>query len=928
MEAATVDQRQLHRRINAIAAVGVVLTSMTAYLLTVAPTVCFWDCGEYTATCHSLEIPHPPGNPLYIMLGRVASMTFFFLQDFGLRLNLVSCVSSAVTAMLIYLIIVRAFTGWMGIPGTAWQRLVVYIAGITGGLYAAFGSTMWFCSVEAEVNTPVMVPIALCVWLILVWAQSGDPRRDRLLVLITYIAYLGIGIHMYSMITLGPLFLYVIIVDPEKRKDWRLWATGILMGLVIYNISWFIVAGSVASAAALVMSFVERKNSEKWRLCFFIALFGILGFSSHLYIPVRSALNPMIDENHPATYRAFKDYLERKQYGTESMITRMFWRRGSAAHQFGIEGHMGFGGFFMTQFYRFSPLDTEKNFLEKGGLAGGGKLAVYLLPAVFVLFGMYFLFRKNRRMAVLLGSLFLLTTIVLVFYHNFSDGTRCERRDYNRWVAMNRRGPEPLVQREVRVRDYFYIAGFAFYGMWIGIAAGGFLYLLYTNRRKLLRTTLAPVCTVLFAASPALPLAQNMPFQTRRGDFIPYDYAYNLLMSCEKDGILFTNGDNDTFPLWALQEVYGIRRDVRIVNFSLLNTKWYIKQLKHLEPRVPILYPNDQIEKLNHAANPLAKAAYYPMPKAGITVRLPSRDEHPLMRIQDQMVINIVDAAGWTRPVYMAITVSDDNLMGLGPYLQMQGLAYRVMPRVVAETEKIDVGRSLYLLDKVYRFSGLGCAGPPLKETSERLLANYAASFMQVALALRKPLMDRRDRIAGLEKTAARRSDSAASLAQQKKFYGDTLAIVIEKLNRCISLVPWDWRSRACLHEILVLDNRISEAESRMREALIIQPDNTRYLRMLAQVLDMEGKKTEAADVVSSMMQTGADLWATYAGAAREYAGAGSFDSAIIILQEYAMAHPGDRRASEAIAQLGQLREKQSVSARTQSAAKRHQPRQ
>jgi len=915
MEAATVDRR-MHSRINAIAAAGVFFASITVYLLTVAPTVCFWDCGEYTASCHSLAIPHPPGNPLYIMLGRVASMALFFLQDFGLRLNLVSCVSSAFTAMLIYLIVVRAFTGWMGIPGTVWQRLVVYIAGITGGLYAAFGSTMWFCSVEAEVNTPVMVPIVLCVWLILVWAQSGDPRRDRLLVLMTYIAYLGIGIHMYSMITLGPLFLYVIIVDPEKRKDWRFWTTGLLMGLVIYNISWFIVAGSAAAAAALALSLVERKNSVKWQLCFFIALFGILGFSSHLYIPVRSALNPMIDENHPATYKAFKDYLARKQYGTESMITRMFWRRGSAAHQFGIEGHMGFGGFFMTQFYRFSPLDTEKNFLEKSGLAGWGKLVVYLLPAVFVLFGMYFLFRKNRSIAVLLGSLFLMTTIVLVLYHNFSDGTKSEKRDYKRWVAMKRQGPEPLVQREVRIRDYFYIAGFGFYGMWIGIAAGGFLFLLYTNRRKLLRTTLAPVCTVLLAASPALPLAQNMPFQTRRGDFIPYDYAYNLLMSCEKDGVLFTNGDNDTFPLWALQEVYGIRRDVRIVNFSLLNTKWYIKQLKRLEPRVPISYADDQIEKLNHAANPIAKAAYYPLPKAGITVRLPPRNEHPLMRIQDQMVINIVDAAGWTRPVYMAITVSDDNLMGLGPYLQMQGLAYRVMPRAMAEAEKIDVGRSLYLLDKVYRFSGLGLGSAPLKETSERLLANYSASFMQVALALRKPLVERRNRIAGLEKTASLRPDSAAVLAQEKKLYGDTLAIVLGKLNQCISLVPWDWRSRACLHEILILDNRLAEAESRMREALKIKPDQVQYLRMLAQVLDMEGKKTEAADVVSSMMQTGADLWATYAGAAREYAQAGSFDSAVIILQEYAMAYPDDRRASEAIAQLERARAQRSVSGR------------
>jgi hypothetical protein len=198
----------------------------------------------------------------------VVTVGLFFLNDPGLRLNLLSCVSSAFTAMFICLIIVRAFTGWMGIPETAWKRLVVYGSGVIGGLYAAFGSTMWFCSVEAEVNAPVMVPIALCTWLVLVWAQSRDPRRDRLLLLITYLAYLGIGIHMYSMIILGPLFLYVIIVDREKRKDWRLWITGAFMGLVIYNISWFILAGTAAAAAALSLSLVERKNRAQWQLCF------------------------------------------------------------------------------------------------------------------------------------------------------------------------------------------------------------------------------------------------------------------------------------------------------------------------------------------------------------------------------------------------------------------------------------------------------------------------------------------------------------------------------------------------------------------------------------------------------------------------------------------------------------------------------------
>jgi hypothetical protein len=906
---------RLHARLNSLFAAGVFVLSCTVYLLTVAPTVCFWDCGEYVAAGHSLGIPHPPGNPLFVMLSRVADVALFFIPDAGLRLNLISCVSSALMAMLIYLIIVRTCTGWMGVPDAGWKRLVMYVAGTVGALFAAFASTVWFCSVEAEVNAPLLVPITLCTWLVLVWAQSSDERRDRLLVLITYIAYLGIGIHMYSMITLGPLFLYVVIVDPAKLKDWRFWVTGGLMGLVIYDISWFIIAGGLAAAVALLLSLLEPKRRPQWRLCFYLALFGIVGFSSHLYIPVRSALNPMIDENHPASFGAFKGYLERKQYGSESMLSRMFWRRGTWSHQFGIEGAMGFGGFLLTQFFRFSPLDTQKSFIAGGGPAGWGKLLVYLLPLFFIAFGIRFLYTKRRTVAVLLGSLLFMTTAVLVVYMNFADGTRADcRRNYNEWVSHGRRGPAPLVRREVRVRDYFYVAGFAFCGMWIGIAAGGFLYLLYTNRRKFLRTAVAPLCTVFFAASPALPLTQNLPFQTRKGDFIPFDFAYNLLMSCERDGVLFTNGDNDTFPLWALQEAYNVRRDVRIVNLSLLNTRWYIRQLMHRDPAVPVSYTDDQIERLNHSPNPVTRPARYTLPHAGITVDLPSRREHATLRLQDLMVLAVVDAVRWTKPVYLAMTVPDDNLMGLGPYLQMQGLVYRVMAHPVAEAEQLDLGRTLYLLDHVYRYRGLGDGSAPLNETSERLLTNYAASFMEIALMLRKPLADRRAAIAQLEQPAARHPDSASLLVKQKKNHEDTLALALGMLDRCIALVPWDWRPRALRHEFLVADDRLAEAEKAMREALNVQPGNGRYLQLLAQALDLEGKKGTAAGVVRAMVEQGVDTWDTFISAARVYAEAGSFDSAIALVREYAGSHPGDCRAAEAIAQFEQLKNRKGQS--------------
>ena len=103
---------------------------------------------------------------------------------------------------------------------------------------------------------------------------------------------------------------------------------------------------------------------------------------------------------------------------------------------------------------------------------------------------------------------------------------------------------------------------------------------------------------VLLAVIPINMLAKNFESHDRSGRYIAWDYSYNMLQSCEPNAILFTNGDNDTFPLWYLQEVEEVRTDIRIVNLSLLNTPWYIQQLKDLEPKVPIAYSDGEIERL------------------------------------------------------------------------------------------------------------------------------------------------------------------------------------------------------------------------------------------------------------------------------------------------------------------------------------------
>jgi tetratricopeptide (TPR) repeat protein len=908
----------VHAKYNRIFATVVFCIAVVAFFFTMAPTVAFWDCGEYTAAGASFGVPHPPGNILLMAMLRVVSLLFSFFKDIGYRMNFLVILFSAGTASLVYLIAVRVTISFMGIPDTTWKRITVYTGGVVAGLYAVFGSTFWFSAVETSEANVAMFFVALTTLLVLVWAQSKDEHRDRILLLLTYLSFLGIGIHMYSMIVLPPIFLYVILTDEAKRKDWRLWGTAILLGLVIKDLILFIYVAPVVTIITFTMSSVAGPNQKKWRFAFWMSFLAMLGFSCHLIIPIRSALEPIINENHPDHWIAFKEYLERKQYGAEDMFGRMFWRRGTWGHQFGIEGHMGYGGFHITQFFHFSTLDTQKNFLETG-IAGFAKLLVYLVPTGLMLFAWGYLYKRNRNVAIYLIALFIITSVVMTLYMNFADGTRPEHRDYLYWLKSGKQGPMPVVHREVRVRDYFWCAAFMYLGMWMGVGASALLHFLFTHKKTFQRTTLAPIMAILFMASPVLPMTQNWNDASRRGDWIPYDYAYNLLQSCEKDGIIFTNGDNDTFPLWALQEAYGIRKDVRIVNLSLLNTTWYIKQLKKLEPKVAISYSDEQIDALRHQLNPIVNPSRYRMPKAGIEVMLPTRKELNALRVQDQMVVNIVDANGWKKPIYFAVTVSDDNLMGIGPYLKMQGLVYRVMPKVVAEQDRLDISRTVHLLDNVYRFRGLGDGTARLNDTSEKLLSNYAASYIQIALSMRRPLQTLKSEVDQLKARAAAPKDSSTGdsslastdeLAAKEKVYKDSLNLVLDKLNQCVGLMPADWRPRVLRHEVLMSNDMSDIAEKDMRKALEIDPTNEEYMKYLVQALEKNGKREEANGILKKLLKDERDPWFAHATLARNYENLGMYDSAIAVMEQFTATHPGDRRANSYIMQLKAMQQK------------------
>jgi hypothetical protein len=871
---------------NVLSALFVFVVSLGVYLTTVAPTIAFWDCGEYIGAAHSLGIPHPPGNPLFVLMMRVASIFLPFFEDVGYRMNVTVALASALTAMVLYLVIVEAGKLFIGTPDTVQKKVALSVGGMVGGLFAAFGYTFWFSAVETSVYNLSMLNIAICTLLMLRWARSQKPDRDKLLILVAFLGFLGIGLHMYTMIIFPPAFLFMMLWDEKKRWDWRLWFTGITMAAVIYSLSAFLWLGPITLIIALVMSTVRKteiriacfsglalvvaimlqsfipehlnlitwfftelspllriiavmvavativaafeKNDRRaeWRLCFFFALLAIIGYSVHLFIPIRSALEPMINENHPSTLQALVGFLERKQYGSESMITRMFWRRGDWGNQFGIEEHMGYGGFHITQFFRFAVEDTGQSMFRHGFPKGMAQLAFYLVPTVFMLYGWLYMWKKNRAAAVFLVSLTLLTTIGMVFYMNFADGNRAERYDYLMWEQNGRPGPQPTVHREVRVRDYFFTAGFMYFGMWIGMAACCLLHALFSSKSSNQRI-IAPAIAVLLAVSPVIPAVTNYNLSTRTGDWVAYDYAYNLLNSCEPNGIIFTNGDNDTFPLWALQEAYGIRNDVRVVNLSLVNTDWYIKQLRKLEPRVPISFTEEEIDRLQPQLNPFPEPRQHTLRNANLTFVMPGIQHHRVLRVQDRMVLNIVDATAWSKPIYFAMTVSEDNLMGLAPFLRAEGLVYRLMPERVSADNHYNLDRTIELVDSIYSMRGIGRARH--NDTSRRLLTNY----LQIAFDLRRPM----DRL--------RRDNDPR--------YEEYLEATLRFMDRCVDLMPWDWRPRAIRHEFLMDNNRVEEAKAAIERAIAEDPANvSHYLPLREQaVRAVERIRTEGSGPTS-----------------------------------------------------------------------------
>jgi hypothetical protein len=764
---------------------------LAIYLATLAPTTAFWDTSEYIAAAKVLGIPHPPGNPLFVILAH----TFGLLPlaaSYAVRINLFAAVTSAASAGLWFLVAER----WLrGIVAPRWAR---YAAAFGGVLVGATSWTVWNQStVNEKVYTVSLLSIALVMWLVVRWGDDEPgTHRDRWLVLIAYVLALTSTNHLMGVLALPALIVYVLWTD--WRTVLRPWAIvtffALLLALTGQGMAIFLalehaftgewrssvptdVTGLILTVLMLnVVGFAVYKN---WRdpLVYLGLAAVVVGISlNYFWLPLRAGQYPPINEGEPVGFlsQSLQDVLNRVQYGKPPLSQRQA--------TFGAQ---------LANFWQYFSWQFARDWGQLGRVATG-------LFTVLGLTGLWELWKRDRRAGIACVALLATLSLGLVYYMNFKYG-------FSQYPG------EPSLPREVRERDYFFVGSFAVYGAFVALGLGAVMRTVV----EFLRDRGTPVSRWAMA-SPVLalaliPLLGNHVTASRAHETIPRDFAYDILQSVEPYGILITAGDNDTFPLWYAQEVEGIRRDVTLANLSLMNTRWHLRQLRRREtpafdpsraaslwkpteePGLPLTdsadaankasdkwpRPTEPVFSLTQAQlDSLPEAMQVPA-KGGIafdSLRLDFGQD--VLMLQDLASIFLIRDNLGKRPVYFSWSDGGypDQTLGLSPYLVSQGFVRKLMSKPVVPNDSIvlnpslgylDVPRTEKLLWDVYHWRSAARPRPRgwVDQPSGSILQLYAVVYGGAAKSL----------AAAGQKAEAARADSVAnavsrSLGRENQF--------------------------------------------------------------------------------------------------------------------------------------------------------------
>ena len=619
----------------------------TTYILTLEPSVSFWDCGEFIACAYRLQVAHQPGYPLFAMLGKA-----FSLLSFGNNAkvpyftNMGSALASGATIMFLFWTITALAKKMFASAGETLNNqrtLLIMSAGLVGALAFAFTDTFWFSAVETIVFAWSSLCTALVFWAILKWdAHANEPGADRWIIFIAYVIGLSMGIHLLNLLTI-PALVLVYYFRRYKNITTKTGVIAFLISILILGLVQYGIRGyTVAIAAQFDLFFVNtlglgfgsgaifflvllmgllvygvwysiQHKKPMLNLAFLCVLFIYFGYSSFVYIPIRAGAGTNLDNSHPSDAFTFYDYLNRVQYGStpllygpyfdakivdekeggtmyrkgktnyevigkqqdyiydhNTLLPRMWTTQGSQDYaqdsqfykdwlqipdgqaptfadnmkfMFSWQIYQMYWRYFMWNFAGRYSADDNAGQTNMNGIGGNWTTGLfdsfkhlpnavtgantytplYALPLILGLLGMFYHIKRNKRDALIIGLLFFFTGLAIVLY-------------------VNQAGVQP------RERDYSYVGSFYAFAIWIGI--GVIALANFAQKRLNARLATIGATTVCLLAGPVLLASKEWGDHDRSTKLTAHDMAYDYLISCPKNAILFDLGDNDTYSLW------------------------------------------------------------------------------------------------------------------------------------------------------------------------------------------------------------------------------------------------------------------------------------------------------------------------------------------------------------------------------------------
>jgi len=817
--------------------------ALITYSLTLEPTVSAWDCGEYISTSVKLEVGHPPGAPLFQMLGAFFAMFTSNVNEIAKMVNFMSALASAFTILCMFWTLTN-LTKKLALKGgniSEGKYIAILGSSIVGSLAYTFSDSFWFSAVEGEVYAMSSFLMALLFWLGLKWeSEIHTPRGHKWLILISFVVGLSFGVHILSLLVI-PAIVLLYFFKTYKNINAKTTAVATVVSVVVlmfvfkflfpFTLKFFSVSelffinsigmpynsGSIIAAIILIalfyvgLNFTRKKNKVLMNTLILSVLFIMIGFSSWMMLPIRANANTTINENDPSSARELLAYYEREQYGDANVFYDTYYsnsykrqqdekrpykddkpkyekRNGkyeivntyknvvpnwSDKHkgfiprmvnpasekmyksiagipqnstrrptfkeniQFMMSFQFGYmyGRYFMWNFVGrqndiqgnldifngnwisgISAIDEARlgsqKKLPSQVLENKGRNTYYFLPLILGIIGLLYQVKWDKENFFTLLLFFAFTGFAIIFYTN----------------------PKPFEPRE---RDYAVVGSFYIFAIWIGFGVLAlYEYLKNFANQKIVAMA---VSIVSLLAVPTLMASQNWDDHDRSNRYTTHLNAQAYLESCDENAIMFTIGDNDTFPLWYMQEVEGIRTDIKLVNTSLFATDWYIDQMKRatydaapipsqlqhdqykygtLDVAYSLEHPRfkDSVMTIKNLLRWIAsdsdvtyvdtenntKEKFYPTNRIRIPVNKQKVLENGIVAQKDAdkivpyiditiddralfknriLMLDILANNNWERPIYFTGGANaDEEYIWLKDYLQLDGLAYKLVP--------------------------------------------------------------------------------------------------------------------------------------------------------------------------------------------------------------------------------------------------------